>query len=45
MYQTKFYIRISGTVVKKQKHLHEISGRELHNDLILPVSQGGIRSL
>ena len=28
-------------MVKKQKHLPQISGRDLHNDTILPSSEGG----
>ena len=30
------FVKINVTLVKKQKHLLQISVRELHNDLILP---------
>ena len=32
------FVKINGTLVKKQKHMLQISVRELHNDLILPIS-------
>ena len=35
-------VKINGTMVKKQKHLLQISVRELHNDMILPSSEGGL---
>ena len=35
------FVKVNGTIVKKQKRLIQISVRELHNDLILPASQGG----
>ena len=34
------FVKFNGTLLKKQKHLLQISVRELHSDLILPVSQG-----
>ena len=34
------YVKINGTLVKKQKHLLQISVRYLHNDMILPIYQG-----
>ena len=35
------FVKINGTLVKKQKHLLQVSLRELHNDMILPSSRGG----
>ena len=35
------FVKINGTMVNKQKHLLQISLRELHNDRILPSSGGG----
>ena len=34
--------KINGMHVKKQKHILQISVRELHNDMILPIFQGGV---
>ena len=36
---TKF-VKVNGTLLKKEKHLIQISVCELYNDLILPVFQG-----
>ena len=36
----RVFVIINGTLVKKQKHLLQISVRELHNDMILPSSEG-----
>ena len=33
-------VKINGTIVKKWKHLTQISIRDLHNDIILPIYQG-----
>ena len=33
------FVKIIGTLVKKQKHLLQISVQELHNDMILPISE------
>ena len=35
------FVKINGTIVKKQKHLVIIPERELQNYMILTVSQGG----
>ena len=35
------FFKINGTLVKKQKHLIQISVWEIKNDLIIKVSQGG----
>ena len=35
------FVKINGTLVKKQKHLLQISVRELHNDIILPSFEAG----
>ena len=35
-----FFVKINGTLVKKQKHLIKISVRELHDDMMLPISEG-----
>ena len=35
-------VKINGTLVKKQKYIIKISVRELHNDMILPSSGGGL---
>ena len=35
------FVKISGTVVKKQKYLLQISVQDLHSDIILPVSEEG----
>ena len=32
---------MNGTIVKKQKHLLQISGLDLQNDFILTIPQGG----
>ena len=32
---------MNGTQVKKQKHILKISGRDIHNDMVLPSSEGG----
>ena len=37
-----YFVKINSTMVKKQKHLLQISVRELHNDMILPSSEGGL---
>ena len=34
------FVKINGTIVNKQKHLLQISVRELHNDMILPIYEG-----
>ena len=34
------FIKINGTIVKKQKHLIQISVGELHNDMTLPIFEG-----
>ena len=34
------FIKINGTLVKKQNHVIHISVRELHNDMILTISEG-----
>ena len=34
------FVRINGTLVKKQRHLPQISVRELHNETILPSPEG-----
>ena len=34
------FVKISGTLVNKQKHIFQISVWELHNDMILPISEG-----
>ena len=36
-----FFVKINGNLVKKQKHILQISVQELHNDMILTISQGG----
>ena len=36
------FVKLSGTILKKQKHLLQISVQELHNDIILPIYQGGL---
>ena len=38
------FVKINGTIVKNQKHILQISVRELHNDMILPSSLGGSSS-
>ena len=38
------FVKTSDTMVKKKKHLLQISVRELHNDMILPSSLGGSSS-
>ena len=35
------FVKINSTLVKKQKHIFQISVRELHNDMILSSSEGG----
>ena len=35
------FVKINGTLVKKQKHLLRISVQELHDEMILPNSEGG----
>ena len=35
------FLKINGFMVKKQKHLLQMPVRELHNDMILPSSEGG----
>ena len=35
------FVEINGILVKKQKHLPQIWVRELHNDMILPIPEGG----
>ena len=35
------FITIDGTIVKKKKHLLQISAWELHNDVKLKKSEGG----
>ena len=34
------FVKINGNLVKKQKYLPQISVRDLHNDMVLPSSQG-----
>ena len=34
-------VKINGTLVEKQKHLLQISVQELHNDIILLISEDG----
>ena len=34
------FVKINGTLVKKQKHIIQVSVQELHNDIILPIYQG-----
>ena len=36
-----FFVKINGNLVKKQKHLLQISVRELYNDMMLSSSEGG----
>ena len=36
--QDLLFVKINGTLVKKQKHILQISVRELHNDMIFPIS-------
>ena len=33
--------KINVTIVKKQKHILKISVQDMHNDMILPIYQGG----
>ena len=35
------FIKFNGDLLNKQKHLIQISVHEIHNDIILPVFQGG----
>ena len=35
------FVKINGSLVKKQSYIIQISVWELHNDMILPLSQGG----
>ena len=35
------FVKINGTLVRKQNHIPQIPVRELHNDMILPSSEGG----
>ena len=35
-----FFVKINGILVKRQKDLPQISVRELHNDMILPIYEG-----
>ena len=35
------FVKINGTLVQKQKHILQISVQEIHNDIILPTSEGG----
>ena len=35
------FVKNNGSLIKKQNHLLQISVRQLHNDMILPSSQGG----
>ena len=35
------FVKNNGNLVKKQKHQLQISVRELHSDMILPISEGG----
>ena len=35
------FVKINGTLIKKQKRLLQMSVREMHNDMILPIYQGG----
>ena len=35
------FVKVNGTLLKKRKHLIQISVRDMHNDLTLPVSHGG----
>ena len=35
-----FFVKINGNLVKKQKHILQISVQELHDDMILPISEG-----
>ena len=41
MYQTPFLSKIIGGLLKKQTHMLQISLREMHNNIILPVYKGG----
>ena len=34
------FYKVNGSLLKKNNHLIQISVREMHNDLILPVFQG-----
>ena len=34
------FVKINGTLVNKQRNLLQILLRELHNDMILPISEG-----
>ena len=34
------FVKINGTILNKHKHLLQISVRDLHNDMILPISEG-----
>ena len=35
------FVKINGTMVKKQKHILQISVIDLHNEMILPSYEGG----
>ena len=39
------FVKINGTHVNKWKHLIQVSVLELHNDLMLPIYQGGLFGL
>ena len=39
--KNSLFVKIKGTIVKKQKHILQISVREIHNNMILTVSEGG----
>ena len=36
------FVKNNGNLVNKQKHLLQISVRELHNDMVLPILQGSV---
>ena len=36
------FVKINGTLANKQNHQPQISGRDLHNEMILPSSEGEI---
>ena len=36
------FVKINSTLVKKQKRILQISGRDLQNDKIIPISEGGL---
>ena len=39
--KASLFVKIVGTLLKKQKHLLQILIQEMHNDMILPIYEGG----